>query len=176
MGSQLRKWGSCLSKLSLNLRLTPRVIFSLLCKCCVGEALRSAPGAVGIFLYRWTISMVATYIQRKFLSTPDASSTSCLCSSSMTSNLQHVSGLCSMSSPDAVPSLSSIPVPCTAMMNYSCHGANLRHIHALQRPLQDEGTSLHAKSFHTLLYHLSSRSLGTHSFVLFPKKAKRSAT
>ncbi|KAG2739650.1 hypothetical protein P692DRAFT_20403453 [Suillus brevipes Sb2] len=50
--------------------------------------------------------MVATNIRRKFLSIPDASSSSCLFSSSMTSYLQHVSGLCSMSAPDAVPSLS----------------------------------------------------------------------
>jgi hypothetical protein len=40
------------------------------------------------------------YIRQKFLSTPGASS--CLCSSSMSSKLQHVSGLCSTSSPDAV--------------------------------------------------------------------------
>jgi len=60
--------------------------------------------------------------------------------------------------------LSSNPAPCIAMMNQSCHGGNLRHIHALQRSLQDEGTSLRAKSFNTLLQYVQPFSVSSSGF------------
>ncbi|KAG2758250.1 hypothetical protein P692DRAFT_2016278 [Suillus brevipes Sb2] len=56
-GLELRKLAICSFKRLLM--FVPRVIL-VFAKCCLDEALRSATGAVCSFLYRWTISMVAT--------------------------------------------------------------------------------------------------------------------
>ncbi|KIK44974.1 hypothetical protein CY34DRAFT_571744 [Suillus luteus UH-Slu-Lm8-n1] len=139
----------------------PRVIL-VFADCCVDEALRSAPGAVRIFLYRRTISMVVTtfdsdpsqleiFLLRMFALADVLESATC-------------SRTCSMSSPDAVlrslqavvliffllmdPSLlSSMPVSCSARMtNLAMAGIS-------------NTCTLHVKMFDTLLHCPSSRSL-----------------
>jgi hypothetical protein len=81
----------------------PRVIL-VFANCCVDEALRSATGAVRIFLYRWTILMVATTFDGDFsqlqILLPAYVRANVLKSSSSFRAVQHVITLCYAHTPE----------------------------------------------------------------------------
>jgi hypothetical protein len=134
--------------------------------CCVDEALRSAIGAVRIFLYRWTISMVATTFDR------GPSQLQILLFACVRAQCPRVFdidvfGLCSMSSPDAVFRTLQAVVLIFFVLSLLVFGALHRHDELILQwwrpqthrhfanlrfqPLQDDVTSLPAKQFDTLL-------------------------